>query len=401
MRYCTLEPATPLVRGASTAIPAVLRLHGRWVLRDLAEIQRDLRRALGPVSRPAAADDLLSIDGTRLEALDTAAANLLLQFLARRRRRRKAPDPAPAAKWLDTAAGQLVGFDEKHRRLLELIQSRHGGGPATPATEPARGLLWRLGRAGYAQERYLLDLLQFFGLLAVRVLSLVRSPRTLRWRETLLQCRHCGLEAIPVVLLITFLIGVVVAYLLGLQASRYGANIFVIDGVALGMVREFSPLLVATIVAGRSGAAFTAQLGTMKLTEEIDAIRMTGLSAEQVLIVPRVLALVLTLPLLVFVGDVAGLAGAAAVCHWMLDLSPATFVDRIQSELGITHFVIGLVKAPVFALAVAVIGCHSGMTVARDTRAIGAATTATVVQSIVAVILLDAVFAVVLQLIGL
>jgi phospholipid/cholesterol/gamma-HCH transport system permease protein len=241
--------------------------------------------------------------------------------------------------------------------------------------------------------------LAFLGQLAVELVRAI-GPAGLRWRETLIQCRHSGLEAIPVVVLITCLIGVVVAYLLGLQATKYGADVFVIDGVAIGMVREFSPLLVATIVAGRSGAAFTAQLGTMKLAQEIDAVRMTGLSAEQVLVVPRVLALVATLPLLVFLGDVAGLAGAAAVCYWMLDLTPATFVDRVHSELGVTHFLVGLLKAPVFAFAIALIGCHKGMAVARDTRAIGAATTTTVVHAIVAVIVLDALFAVALQALG-
>lgn len=383
MRYCTLEPASTVA--TDTAIAATtLRLHGRWILGDLAGINRDLRRELGSRKAPAPAQRPLHVDGTHLEALDTAAANLLLQAVD------------------GTRDIELIGFDANHHRLLALVESRHVAlSGETVVPPPTPGLLWRLGRAGYAVERNGLDLLRFFGLLAAQVLSLPARPRRLRWRETLLQCRHCGLEAIPVILLITFLIGVVVAYLLGLQATKYGANVFVIDGVALGMVREFSPLLVATIVAGRSGAAFTAQIGTMKLAEEIDAIRMTGLSAEQVLIVPRVLGLVLTLPLLVFVGDIAGLAGAATVCHWMLDLTPATFLDRVQSELGTTHFVIGLVKAPVFALAVAVIGCHMGMAVQRDTRAIGAATTSTVVQSIVAVILLDAVFAVVLQSLGL
>ena len=363
----------------------VLRLNGPWVLANLTGIHQDLAGALRPAKGRARVTKPLRIDGTDLAAFDTAAANLLLQALHES----------------DSRDAERIGFDAKYRRLLEMVESRHVLLPAAPADRPPPGFLWQLGKAGYGVELALLALLRFFGLLAAEMLGLLARPRRLRWRETLLQCRHCGLDAIPVILLITFLIGVVVAYLLGLQAAKYGANVFVIDGVALGMVREFSPLLVATIVAGRSGAAFTAQLGTMKLAQEIDAIRMTGLSAEQVLIVPRVLGLVLTLPLLVFVGDIAGLAGAATVCHWMLDLTPATFLDRIQSELGMAHFVIGLVKAPVFALAVAVIGCHMGMAVQRDTRAIGAATTSTVVQSIVAVIILDALFAVVLQALAL
>ena len=204
--------------------------------------------------------------------------------------------------------------------------------------------------------------------------------------------------AIPVVVLITFLIGIVMAYLLGLQAAQYGASVFVIDGVALGMVREFSPLLVAIIIAGRSGAAFTAELGTMRMTQETDAIAMLGLSQGQVLIVPRVLALIITMPLLVFIGDLSGLVGAAMVCRWMLDLSFQTFVERIHTFLGVQHAVIGIGKAPFFAVAIATIACRLGMTAARDTRAIGIATTSTVVQAIVTVIVIDAAFAVTFQI---
>jgi len=197
--------------------------------------------------------------------------------------------------------------------------------------------------------------------------------------------------------IITMLIGVVVAYLLGLQAEKYGANIFVVDGVGIGATREFAPIIVAIIVAGRSGAAFTAQLGSMKLTEEIDALRTLGLDPWQVLVVPRVLALMLMLPLLVFVGDVASLLGAMTVTSTMLDITPAGFLARLHEALELRHVFVGLVKAPVFALVIAVIGTRMGMTVARDTRAVGMATTSTVVQSIVAVILIDAGFAVWMQ----
>jgi phospholipid/cholesterol/gamma-HCH transport system permease protein len=210
-----------------------------------------------------------------------------------------------------------------------------------------------------------------------------------------------GVNAVPVVTLVTFLIGVVMAYMLGIQAEKYGANIFVVDGVALGMTREFSPLIVATIMAGRSGAAFTAQLGTMKLTEETDAIRTLGLDPMQVLVLPRVLALTITLPLLVFVGNVAGIVGAMGMSGVTLDITPQTFIERLHIALAPRHYLIGLAKAPVFALFIAVIGCRMGMSVSRDTRSIGINTTSTVVQGIVAVILLDAIFAVIFQELGL
>jgi phospholipid/cholesterol/gamma-HCH transport system permease protein len=231
--------------------------------------------------------------------------------------------------------------------------------------------------------------------------AVLRRPRLLRLRECTVMLEQCALGALPVVCLVTLLIGVVVAYLLGLQAEQYGANIFVVDGVGVGATREFAPLLVAVVVAGRSGAAFAAQLGSMRLTEETDAIRTLGLDLWQVLVLPRVLALVVAMPLLVFVGDVMSLLGAMFVCSAMLDIPPAAFLARLQQTLELRHVLIGLVKAPVFALVIAVIATRMGLTVGRDTRAVGAATTSTVVQGIVAVILLDAAFAVLFQALGL
>jgi phospholipid/cholesterol/gamma-HCH transport system permease protein len=170
--------------------------------------------------------------------------------------------------------------------------------------------------------------------------------------------------------------------------------------VAIGTAREISPIIVAVIVAGRSGAAFTAQLGSMRLTEEIDAISTLGLSPMQVLVIPRVVALVVALPLLVFVGDVSGIAGAMTVANPLLDITPTTFLERVHSELDPDHVTVGLVKGAVFAVFIAIIGCRMGMTVSRDSRAIGINTTSTVVQSIVSVILLDALFAILFQELG-
>jgi phospholipid/cholesterol/gamma-HCH transport system permease protein len=166
------------------------------------------------------------------------------------------------------------------------------------------------------------------------------------------------------------------------------------------MTREFAPIIVAVIVAGRSGAAFTAQLGAMKLTEETDAIRTLGLSPMDVLVLPRVIALMVAMPLLVFIGDLMSLSGAIVVADSMLDVTPTTFIARLRDGLDIAHPLVGLAKAPVFALVIAVIGCRMGMSVERDTRAVGMATTSTVVQSIVSVILLDAAFAVFFQELG-
>ena len=353
---------------------ATLRLAGAWRLARLAEIEA----ALAGLDLPADA----AVDGSALEQIDSAAALVLLRALG----------AAPARDW--------VGFNAVDGRIVDRVRTHlEAAPPLLPA--PQGGLLAQIGRQSSALAALLHGHVNFFGATVAAFGALLRRPRQLRLRELTVQLEQTGLNAIPVVALVTMLIGVVVAYLLGLQAEKYGANIFVVDGVGIGATREFAPIIVAVIVAGRSGAAFTAQLGSMRLTEETDAIRTLGLDPMQVLVLPRVLALMVALPLLVFVGDVMSLAGAMAIASPMLDITPAAFLARLREALDARHVFVGLAKAPVFALVIAVIGARMGMTVGRDTRALGAATTSTVVQSIVAVILLDAAFAIVLQALGL
>lgn len=351
-----------------------LRLIGAWRLQHLAQIEAALQGLALP---PAAV-----IDGSALAEIDSASALVLLRAV------RRAQGPAGSLDW--------VGFSAVNGRIIERVRAQLEAAP--PALAMRREtVLAHLGRQASLLAVLLVGHLNFLGATVAAMGEALRSPGRLRRRELTVQIEQAGLAAIPVVALVTMLIGVVIAYLLGLQAEKYGANIFVVDGVGIGATREFAPIIVAVIVAGRSGAAFTAQLGSMRLTEETDAIRTLGLSPMQVLVVPRVLALMISLPLLVFVGDVMSMVGAMAIAGPMLDIAPPAFLARLREALDARHVLVGLVKAPVFALVVAVIGARMGMTVGRDTRALGAATTSTVVQSIVAVILLDALFAVLLQ----
>ncbi len=368
------EPTGPL---ALAADGTRLELAGDWLLAELPRLARALT-----ASRPRAP---LTVDGARLSALDSAATLALLRALE--------------AFGLEQQSIRWEGFSPPHQRVLDDVLRRQQTLAEIPPRRPGR-LLANIGRHTGIIYRQGVDHLGFFGETLVAFFAVAIAPRRLRLRELTVQLEQSCLNAIPVVVLVTLLIGVVFAYLLGLQAEKYGANIFVVDGVGIGMSREFAPIIVAVIIAGRSGAAFTAQLGSMRLTEEIDAIRTLGLSPMQVLVVPRVLALLLALPLLAFIGLVAGLAGAALVADAMLAIPPAAFVDRLHGSLSITHVYAGLIKTPVFALAIAVVGCRMGMHVGRDTRAVGLATTSTVVQSIVSVILLDAAFAVLFQELG-
>jgi phospholipid/cholesterol/gamma-HCH transport system permease protein len=357
---------------------ASVRLAGAWRLEHLVEIEAEVEAALAGTALPPA----IAIDGSALAEIDSAAALVLLRALQAGR---------PGLGGLS-----WVGFSQPNQRIVEQVRAHfEATAPIPPPTRPRPLAL--LGRQAIALADLLAGHVNFLGATVVAFGEAVRQPRRLRLRELTVQLEQTGLMAIPVVALVTLLIGVVITYLLGLQAEKYGANIFVVDGVGIGATREFAPIIVAVIVAGRSGAAFTAQLGSMRLTEETDAIRTLGLSPMQVLVAPRVLALMVVLPLLVFVGDVMSLLGAMAIAGPMLDITPPAFLARLREALDARHVYVGLAKAPVFALFIAVIGTRMGMTVDRDTRALGAATTSTVVQSIVTVILLDAVFAVLMQ----
>ena len=369
------QPASPpAARLDREPTGAVLRLSGAWRLASLAAIERELTALTLPPH--------VSIDGAALVDIDTASALILLNHLKE--------------AGIDVHQLPLAGFAANDARIVEQVRKRLDE-VTTAMPHRQEGLLAHIGRETMSIIELLTGHLNFLGQTLVQMVRSLVKPATIRGRELTAQFEQVCLNAIPVVALVTLLIGVVVAYLLGLQAEKYGANIFVVDGVGIGATREFAPIIVAVIVAGRSGAAFTAQLGSMRLNEETDAIRTLGLSPMDVLVLPRVFALMAAMPLLVFVGDVMSLAGAMMIADPMLDITPTTFLARLQENLAIKHVYVGLAKAPVFALFIAVIGCRMGMNVKRDTRALGIATTSTVVQSIVAVILLDAGFAVLFQ----
>lgn len=356
----------------------VLYLQGRWRLAHAQDIAAE-------VGALRFAGDHCILDGRRLEEMDTAAGFLLMRRLAE----------------LGCIAGtvEVRQMSQAHARLLTLVRERMAA-PSVAAPSRHRGALERIGRATVAFGGVLRAQLAFLGQVGLELATLPRRPQRFRLKETVSQFETVTLDAIGIVALVTFLIGVVFAYLLGVQAQRYGAAIFVVDGVGLAICRELSPILVAVIVAGRSGAAFTAQLGAMKVQEETDAIRSLGLSPIQVLVVPRLVAIVAGLPLLVFVGDLAGIAGGMLIAALQLDIAPSGFLSRLHGVLPMSAPVVGLAKAPVFAAFIALIACRMGLAVSRDARSVGEHTTSTVVQSIVWVIVLDAAFAVSLQRLG-
>ncbi len=350
----------------------VLRLSGDWRLEYLVQLDA----ALAELERPAT--EALVVDGGGLDSLDSAGAMLLLRHLR---------------GWgLDWPQLSLADLEPRYHALLHLVDQR------MEATAPTRktwgGLFEGLGELVVHGLQGLRSQLAFIGHTGEAIGRLAIHPSLFRRREFFVQLGEVGLEALGIVALMTFLIGVVFAYLLAIQIEKYGANIFIVDGVGMAMARELSPLLTAILVAGRSGAAFTAQIGAMKVTEETDAIATLGLSPVQVLVIPRLLAIVIALPLLTFFGIVMGVLGAALVAATQLDITFYTFFSRLKDVLPVGTVLFGLEKAPAFAAAIALIACRNGFAVSRDAHSVGSRTTSTVVRSLVAVILINAAFAV-------
>lgn len=326
----------------------------------------------------------LICDCSALESIDTIGALYLLRVL-------RVLAPEAELKW--------QGVREQHQALIALVHDSLEGDEGLPEV-PRRTLLWRLGRRIVSAGRDIGDFLRFLGETLVAGADTLRRPRSFRVRELVAQLELVSFQAIPVVALVMVLIGVVFAYLFSLQSEKYGANIFIVDAVGLAMCRELSPVIVAIIVAGRSGSAFTAHIGSMKMNEEIDALVTLGLSPFKVLVIPRTIALIIAMPLLVFVGDIVGIAGGLAIADSRLGITWVTFLERLRVVLPLNSFLVGVGKAPVFALFIALIGCRMGMVVENNARSLGINTTSTVVQSIVSVILLNAAFAVIFVELG-
>ncbi|MBP2259536.1 phospholipid/cholesterol/gamma-HCH transport system permease protein [Pseudomonas hunanensis] len=364
---------TPSATLDTSSQPACLRITGDWTLAHYASLKRDSERLRSQYGNDAIAD--LS----QLGRLDTAGASLLAELLGSER-----------------LAHCTNDLPEANRALLQSVY-RSVQDYCIPIKEAERPvlllLLERIGRAVDTLWQDTRQLLGFIGLIIETLLRRVLQPH--RWRVTpvVAHIEQTGLDAAPIVALLTFLVGAVVAFLGATVLAAFGATIFTVDLVAFSFLREFAVLLTAILMAGRTASAFTAQIGSMKANEEIDAIRTLGLNPIELLVVPRVLALLISLPLLTFIAMICGIVGGGVVCALSLDIPPAMFLSLLQSDIGVQHFLVGLAKAPFFAFLIAAIGCLEGFKVSGSAESVGAHTTSAVVQSIFVVIVLDAVAA--------
>jgi phospholipid/cholesterol/gamma-HCH transport system permease protein len=261
-------------------------------------------------------------------------------------------------------------------------------------THPAEAALSRLGRSSATAAEQSVALLSFVGESALALFNCLRHPARLRWRPILFNIRSAGFDALPIVGLLSFLLGVVVAYQGAAQLRQYGANIFVADLVGVSMLREFAPLITAILIAGRSGSAYAAQIGTMAVTEEIDALRTLGIAPLELLVLPKLIALVIALPLLTVFADLLGVLGGMLMARAQLGVGIPEFLDRFVKAVSLTTYLVGLAKAPVFAAIIAVVGCFQGFQTHGGADSVGRQTTRSVVQSMFLVIVADALFSI-------
>lgn len=353
-----------------------VRLQGRWSIGDAAAMARELSELQANRRGP------LVLDAGGLEEMDLGAAVILSSRL------RDLQKGGVTVTWHGRPPEQLALIDETLSGVKESAREPEDG---FALTDPVRSV----GKWAVARGNEALSSIAFFGELWAALGRAVIRPGRLRIAGIVRHVQETGLQAIPIVSLIAFLISVIIAYMGAQELRKFGAEIFVVDLVTVGVLRELAVLLTAIIVAGRSGSAFAAEIGVMKLNDEVDALRAMGVDPVETLVLPRVLGLIIALPLLTIAADAVGLAGGGLLCYWLLDIPFAQYLARMQEAIAPTTFWVGIIKAPVFAFLIAFVGTLRGMQVRGSSRELGRLTTVAVVQSIFLVILADALFAVV------
>lgn len=359
-----------------------LVLRGDWTIAGIGKVDTRLR------ALAASGQGEVDVDVSALGALDTAGAFVIDRTV----------------QALSAAKAVYRGASDEALSLLEQareVASRKDDEPQE--VEAGHGFVDMLERVGRSVVHGLEEAaatLSFLGATTVSVGRVVTRPAKMRWTALVSVMEDSGLDAVPIVAFLSFFVGMVMAFIGATSLAELGASIFVVESVGFGLLRELSGVLVAIIIAGRTNSAFTAQIGAMKMRQEVDAMTTLGLDPMDTIVAPRVLAMVIMLPVLTFVGMLAGLGGAIAVCGLVLDISPTVFFNRMQEFVPISQFWIGMSKAPIFGLAIALIGCRQGLQVGGSVQSLGEHTTRSVVQAIFAIIVIDAVFAIIYMEMG-
>jgi phospholipid/cholesterol/gamma-HCH transport system permease protein len=349
---------------------------GAWTIGESARLDRELSslKASGAVT----------IDASQVSRMDSSGAWLLLRTSR-------------------ALGGQSeLTVPERYRPLLENLGQERKPEPHKPRIPTGfRGRLYKMGRATVHAYRQGISMLGYLGRVTVETGEAIVQPKhNLRIAAMFTQIEETGINALPIVGLLAFLIGVVLAYQGADQLRRFSAEIFTINLLGVGVLRELGGLITAIIVAGRSGSAFTAHIGTMRVNEEIDAMQTMGLNTVDTLVLPRIVGLVVALPLLTFYADIMALIGGAVMCYFQLNITIPVYLRQLSDAVNVNTLMVGLIKAPVFAFVIALVGCYEGFQVERNAASVGLLTTRSVVESIFLVIVLDAAFSIMFSVLG-
>lgn len=372
-----LQPAR--VEYAREQDSITLRSTGDWTVNTLDDVMQTLGKYTGDLQNMP-----IRWDVSAVRKIDSAGIVLHIQCI----------DALASQQCPVELTGQATAFRELYELMRPMVTPHSPDKPSY--RERLISPLASLGKSAVNTWRDMLEFLTFIGENFIALLLSLLRPSTIRYKSIVKNIEEAGVRALPIIALTSFLIGVVIAYQGAVQLEKFGANIFIVDMIGISITRELAPLITAIVVAGRTGSSYTAQLGTMKITEEIDAMRIMGFEPHLFLILPRVIALMIAMPLMIFFADIIGILGGMIVSHVHLNISYTEFIDRLQNVLAVKHVWIGLIKGPFFAWLIAITGCYRGFQVSRNTESIGRYTTISVVNAIFLVIACDAIFSVIL-----
>jgi len=347
---------------------------GKWNLESVPEIEAVLRRI--PLDRP------IVWDLSAVEEFDSSGVLLFIEFYH---------------SFQEKTSVTLQGYTQSQKEMYDLLRSH----VVDTIPERKETFLEGLGKSALEVLQDIRDFITFLGHLFYSLFYLFTHPRHFRLKETVYHIHQSGFNALVIIAMTSFLVGMVIAYQGAVQLAKFGADIFIVDTVGISIVRELGPMITAIVIAGRSGSAYTAEIGAMKITEEIAAMRTMGFDPYNFLVLPRIFALMIALPLLIFFSDIIGIFGGLVASSMQLGISFDQFVNRLNEVLEVKHYILGMIKGPVFAFIIAAIGCFRGFQVSDNTESIGLHTTASVVNAIFLVIAFDALFSVIYTELGL
>jgi len=342
---------------------------GDWTLQSVRQIEKYLR--------DISYDKKIIWDVSGIEQFDSAGILLFIEYFEYFKKETEV---------------EVIGYTEKQKAMYTLLKEKSLKEVIVP---PKQTILEKIGQNTVEIYKDLKDFVTFLGHLFSAFFHTLMNPGDMRFKEMVYHIHKSGFNALIIIGLSAFLVGLVIAYQSGVQLEKFGAGLFIVDTVAISITRELGPMITAIVIAGRSGSAYTAEIGAMKITEEIAAMRTMGFDPYYFLVLPRIFALMIALPLLIFFADIMGIVGGMVASNMQLNISMGQFIERLHEVLEVKHYILGMIKGPVFAFLIAAVGCYRGLQVSENTESIGLHTTASVVNSIFLVIAFDALFSVI------